>query len=116
MRIGWSIPLPGPFRVSGSVGRSGRRRRGRNRRFGSFWYWASGCAMAELAFWAVLPGAILIWWLLWAAAWGAMLATQRMWHLTQPDDGTEPQWQQALDAARPPWPPRTRPARRMVRR
>jgi hypothetical protein len=29
MRIGWSVPLPGPFRVSGSVRRS-RRRRGRS--------------------------------------------------------------------------------------
>lgn len=27
MRIGWSIPLPGPFRLSGTLWRSGRRRR-----------------------------------------------------------------------------------------
>lgn len=26
VRIGWSIPLPGPFRLSGSLGRSRRRR------------------------------------------------------------------------------------------
>lgn len=29
MRIGWSIPLPGPFRVSGTVWRSKSRRRGK---------------------------------------------------------------------------------------
>lgn len=28
MRLGWSIPLPGPFRLSGTIWRS-RRRRGR---------------------------------------------------------------------------------------
>jgi hypothetical protein len=27
MRLGWSIPLPGPFRLSGTIWRSGRRRR-----------------------------------------------------------------------------------------
>lgn len=29
MRLGWSIPLPGPFRLSGTVWRSKRRRKGR---------------------------------------------------------------------------------------
>lgn len=28
MRLGWSIPLPGPFRLSGTIWRSKRRRRG----------------------------------------------------------------------------------------
>lgn len=28
MRLGWSIPLPGPFRLSGTVWRSKPRRRG----------------------------------------------------------------------------------------
>ncbi len=27
MRLGWSVPLPGPFRLSGTVWRSRRRRR-----------------------------------------------------------------------------------------
>jgi hypothetical protein len=31
MRLGWSIPLPGPFRLSGTIWRSKRRRRGRRR-------------------------------------------------------------------------------------
>ena len=28
MRLGWSIPLPGPFRLSGTIWRSKRRRPG----------------------------------------------------------------------------------------
>jgi hypothetical protein len=86
-------------------------RHSRHCRFSHLWYWATGAAIAEAAFWAAIPGAIALWWLLWAAAYGAMIATRRMWHLTQPADGTEPHWQQALDAARPSWPKR-RPARR----
>jgi hypothetical protein len=31
MRLGWSIRLPGPFRLSGTIWRSGRRRRHRRR-------------------------------------------------------------------------------------
>lgn len=92
-----------------------RHRHHRHCRFSHLWYWATGAAIVEGAFWAAIPGAILIWWLLWLAAWGAMLATRNMWHLTQPDDGSEPRWQQALDAGRPPWPKRTA-ARRMVAR
>jgi hypothetical protein len=89
-----------------------RHRHHRHCRFSHLWYWATGAAIVEAAFWAAIPGAIAIWWLLWAAAWGAMAATRRMWHLTEPG-GCEPRWQQALDAARPPWPKRTR---RMVTR
>jgi hypothetical protein len=29
MRLGWSIPLPGPFRIGGTIWRSGGRRRSR---------------------------------------------------------------------------------------
>jgi hypothetical protein len=85
----------------------------RHSRFSSLWYWATGAAIAEAAFWAAIPGAILLWWLLWLAAWGAMIAMEAMWQVTQPAGGREPQWQRALDNARPPWPKRTR---RMVTR
>jgi hypothetical protein len=32
MRISWSLPLPGPFRIGGTVWRSGRRHRRAPRR------------------------------------------------------------------------------------
>jgi hypothetical protein len=82
-----------------------RHRHHRHCRFSHLWYWATGAA---------IPGAIALWWLLWAAAYGAMIATRAMWQVTQPADGSEPRWQQALDAGRPPWPKMR--ARRMVTR
>lgn len=88
----------------------------RRHHHGSRWfsplYWVTGAAIIEGALWMVALEVIALWWLLWAAAWGAMIATRKMWQVTQPG-GSEPRWQQALDAGRPPWPKRTR---RMVTR
>lgn len=58
MRIGWSVPLPGPFRIGGTVWRSKRRRVRRRTRWSSPLYWLTGLALLELSVW-------LLWGCLW---------------------------------------------------
>jgi hypothetical protein len=79
-------------------------------RFYSVWYWITGLAFMELMLWLVafeVAGELLgMWWLLWWAARGLAAAGQAMWAVTQPDGVREPDWQRAVDGARPPWPRR----------
>lgn len=85
----------------------------RHHHHGSRWfnplYWITGLAIIEAALWALALEIIALWWLLWAAAYGATRAIEAMWGVTQPA-GTAPDWQRALNNARPPL-PRHRPSR-----
>lgn len=73
MRIGWGIPLPGPFYVGGTIWRSGRRRRRGSRRPGSgcgCLPWLAGACALGFAIehpWLWPPIGVLVLWALGAA-------------------------------------------------
>ena len=110
MRLGLSIPLPGPFRLSGTVWQS-RRRRAPVSRFQHPLYWLTGLAFMEGMLWVMLyalAGELLAtWWLLYAALNGVAWLVRRWWYVPESVAG-------AIAVCRPVWPSRETVQRRIA--